>query len=194
MTSYQPIQSLFLLTHCSLYSSLVDTDERLAKKSREENAKAIANEEEKVHRAHATARQFKGTDPPGIHHSYITPICFWECRYSNSSSQYSSSPTNVSYYPLSLPSYNTLAIQYADGQARRKKMVEDKLLDFEEDRLLHGLEGDVGSRFLKVCRETISKYEAEGKPTYPLHVALAYKEPVRFSRFSLPLSPTLTNC
>ena len=60
-------------------------------------------------------------------------------------------------------------------------MVEDKLLDLEEDRLLHGLEGDVGSRFLKVCRETISKYEAEGKPTYPLHVALSYKEPVRVS-------------
>ena len=90
--------------------------------------------------------------------------------------------TNLSSRPF--PN-QTLAIQYADGQARRKKAVEDKLLDLEEDRLLHGLEGDVGSRFLKVCRETISKYEAEGKPTYPLHVALAYKEPVCMHLFSL---------
>ena len=28
--------------------------------------KAMANEQEKVQRAHATARQFKGTDPPSL--------------------------------------------------------------------------------------------------------------------------------
>ena len=70
------------------------------------------------------------------------------------------------------------SMQYADGQARRRKAVEDRMLDLEEDRVLQGLEGDVNSRFVQVCRDTIGKYEQAGKPTYPLHVALAYKEPV----------------
>lgn len=70
------------------------------------------------------------------------------------------------------------SIQYTDGQSRRRKAVEDRLLELEEDRVLQGMEGDVGDRFLKVCHKTISTYEAQGKPTYPLKVALAYKEPV----------------
>jgi len=70
------------------------------------------------------------------------------------------------------------AMQYADGQARRRKAVEDRMLEMEEDRVLQGLEGDVNTRFIQVCRDTIEKYEQAGKPTYPLHVALAYKEPV----------------
>jgi hypothetical protein len=69
-------------------------------------------------------------------------------------------------------------MQYSDGLARRQKKVNDKLSEIEADRILQASEGDVDVKFLQACKETIRKYEAEGKPTYPLKVALNYKEPV----------------
>lgn len=70
------------------------------------------------------------------------------------------------------------AIQHSDAMAMRQKKVDQKLSQIEADRILQASEGDVDAKFIRVCKETIKKYEDEGKPTYPLKVALHYKEPV----------------
>ena len=68
-------------------------------------------------------------------------------------------------------------LQLKEAQILRQKKVDMKLLEIEADQILQREELDVDSKFIHRCKEVIRDYTEKGKPTYPLYVALEYKEP-----------------
>jgi hypothetical protein len=59
----------------------------------------------------------------------------------------------------------------------QKEKAEARIIQMEKERLQLSLRNSDDEKFREICAQEIAKYEAAGKPTYPLYRAMEYKEP-----------------
>merc|ERR1719453_1637151 len=69
------------------------------------------------------------------------------------------------------------AEQLAHAARQQKDKVENRILLIEKERALRNQYDGDDVKFKQICMDDIAKFEAEGKPTYPLYRAMEYKQP-----------------
>lgn len=69
------------------------------------------------------------------------------------------------------------SMQYAEGVARSRKKVEDRIANIEEEKLLRDVAGQDDEKFVRKVNETIERFQKEGKPVHTLMKALDYRQP-----------------
>ena len=69
------------------------------------------------------------------------------------------------------------SIQYADAAKKQKRVVEQKMIDIEEAKLLQDVGNQDDDKFAEICKGEIMRFTSEGKPTYTLMKALQQTQP-----------------
>lgn len=78
-------------------------------------------------------------------------------------------------------------LQYKDGVEARRKKVEDRVVQIEQERLLREVAAQDDAKFVEVVNREVERFLAEGKPVYTLLRALDYRQPVLIPA---PLDPS----
>jgi hypothetical protein len=69
------------------------------------------------------------------------------------------------------------ALQEAQANERKREIEQAKLIEDARLKMLIDQGVDEDKRYQEICKKEIQRYEADGKPTYPLYRALEYKQP-----------------
>jgi hypothetical protein len=68
-------------------------------------------------------------------------------------------------------------MQETQANERKREAIEARLIDDAKLKMLIEEGEDEDKRFQEVCKKEIQRYQAAGKPVYPLYRALDYHQP-----------------
>jgi hypothetical protein len=64
------------------------------------------------------------------------------------------------------------AIQYSDAAKHQRKLIEERVVNIEQAKLLADVGTQDDDKFTNICRAEILRFTQEGKPTYTLMKAM----------------------